>query len=32
MMGVKAVTALAGYKDLLIYAPFVLTGGDENDT
>jgi predicted nucleic acid-binding protein len=32
MMGVKAVTALEGYTDLLIYAPTVLIQGDEDDT
>jgi hypothetical protein len=31
-MGVKAVTALEGYADLLIYAPTILTEGEENDT
>jgi predicted nucleic acid-binding protein len=29
MMGVKAVTALEGYDDLLIYDPSILTGGEE---
>jgi len=28
MMGVKAVTALTGYKDLLIYTPAILVGGE----
>jgi len=28
IMGVKAVTALEGYDDLLIYAPSMLTGGE----
>jgi hypothetical protein len=32
MMGVKAITAPEGFGDVLIYAPSVLTGGDENDT
>ena len=32
MMGVKAVTALEGYDDLLIYEPTILIGSDENDT
>jgi hypothetical protein len=32
IMGVKAVTALEGYKDLLIYAPTILIEGDEDDT
>jgi predicted nucleic acid-binding protein len=32
MMGVKAVTALEGYTDLLIYAPPVLIEGEEDDT
>jgi predicted nucleic acid-binding protein len=32
MMGVKAVTALEGYTDLLIYAPTVLIEGEEDDT
>ncbi|GMO57717.1 MAG: hypothetical protein Ta2G_17560 [Termitinemataceae bacterium] len=32
MMGVKAVTALEGYNDLLIYEPTILLGGEENDT
>ncbi|GMO38114.1 MAG: hypothetical protein Ta2B_17820 [Termitinemataceae bacterium] len=32
MMGVKAVTALEGYNDLLIYEPKILLGGEENDT
>ena len=29
--GVKAVTALEGYNDLLIYTPSTLIGGDEDD-
>jgi len=29
-MGVKAVTALEGYKELLIYTPTVLLGGDDD--
>jgi predicted nucleic acid-binding protein len=32
MRGVKAVTALEGYGDLLIFTPSILVGGDENDT
>jgi predicted nucleic acid-binding protein len=32
IMGVKAVTALEGYNDLLIYAPTILIEGDEDDT
>jgi predicted nucleic acid-binding protein len=32
MMGVKAVTALEGYTDLLIYAPTVLIEGEDDDT
>ena len=32
MMGVKAVTALEGYDDLLIYTPSVLIGGGEDDS
>ena len=32
MMGVKAVTALEGYDDLLIYTPSTLIGGEEDDT
>jgi predicted nucleic acid-binding protein len=33
MMGVKAVTALEGYNDLLIYTPSILIGeGDEDDS
>jgi predicted nucleic acid-binding protein len=32
MMGVKAVTALEGYTDLLIYAPTVLIQGEDDDT
>lgn len=32
MMGVKAITALEGYDDVLIYTPSILTGGDENDS
>ncbi|GHU91385.1 hypothetical protein FACS1894202_12710 [Clostridia bacterium] len=30
--GVKAVTALEGYRDLLIYTPSILAGGEDNDT
>jgi hypothetical protein len=29
--GVKAVTALEGYADVLICTPSVIVGGDEND-
>jgi len=29
--GVKAVTAMAGYRDLMIYTPNYLVGGDNND-
>jgi predicted nucleic acid-binding protein len=32
MMGVKAVTALEGYDDLLIYTPSILIGGEQNDS
>jgi len=32
MMGVKAVTALEGYNDVLIYTPSILIGGETNDT
>ena len=32
MMGVKAITALKGYADLLIYAPPVLIEGEDDDT
>lgn len=32
MMGVKAVTALEGYDDVLIYTPPILTGGENDDT
>ena len=32
MMGVKAVTALEGYDDLLIYTPSILIGGERNDS
>ena len=32
MRGVKAITALEGYDDLLIFTPSILVGGDENDT
>jgi predicted nucleic acid-binding protein len=32
MMGVKAVTALEGYDDLLIYTPSVIIGGEHNDS
>ena len=31
MMGVKAVTALEGYDDILIYTPSILIGGEFND-
>ncbi|MDR2814315.1 MAG: hypothetical protein LBB79_06650 [Prevotellaceae bacterium] len=29
MMGVKTITALEGFNDVLIYAPSILTGGIE---
>ncbi|MCL1865039.1 MAG: hypothetical protein FWF73_04430 [Spirochaetes bacterium] len=29
IVGVKAVTALEGYNDVLIYAPSILIGGSE---
>jgi hypothetical protein len=32
IMGVKAVTALEGYSDILIYTPTILIGGDIDDT
>jgi predicted nucleic acid-binding protein len=32
VMGVKAVTALKGYNDLLIYTPSILIGGEHNDS
>ena len=32
MMGVKAITALEGFGDVLIYTPSVLAGGDDDDT
>jgi predicted nucleic acid-binding protein len=32
MMGIKAVTALEGYDDLLIYTPSILIGGEESDS
>jgi len=32
MMGVKAVTVLEGYDDLLIYTPSILVGGEFNDS
>ncbi|MDR2480805.1 MAG: PIN domain nuclease [Spirochaetaceae bacterium] len=32
IMGVKAVTALEGYTDLLIYAPPILIAGEDDDT
>jgi hypothetical protein len=31
IVGIKAVTALEGYKDLLIYDPTVLTGDEKDD-
>lgn len=31
MMGVKAITALEGFDDVLIYTPSVLAGGDDDD-
>jgi predicted nucleic acid-binding protein len=30
--GVKAITAMEGYKDILIYAPSILVEGEENDS
>jgi hypothetical protein len=32
MMGVKAIAALEGFNDVLIYAPSILTGGTQDDT
>ena len=32
IMGVKAVAALEGFNELLVYDPSVLLGGEENDT
>ena len=32
IMGVRAVTALEGYTDLLIYDPSILIAGEEDDT
>ena len=32
IMGVKAVTALEGYSDVLIYTPSILIGGEKDDT
>jgi predicted nucleic acid-binding protein len=32
MTGIKAVTTLEGYNDLLIYAPPMIIGGEENDS
>ena len=32
IMGVKAVTALEGYSDVLIYTPSILIGGEIDDT
>jgi hypothetical protein len=32
MMGVKAVTALEGFSDLLIYTPSILIGGEHSDS
>jgi len=32
MMGVKAVTALEGFNDVLIYTPSILIGGEIDDT
>jgi hypothetical protein len=32
MMGVKAITALEGCKDLLVYTPSVLIEGEDDDT
>jgi len=31
MNGVKAVTAMAGYRDLMIYTPTILIGGNDDD-
>ena len=31
MMGVKAITALEGFNEVLIYTPSVLAGGDDDD-
>jgi len=31
-MGVKAITALEGFSDVLIYTPSILVGGDNDDT
>ena len=30
--GVKAITALEGYSDILIYTPSILIGGNDNDS
>lgn len=30
--GVKAITAMCGYKDILIYPPTILLEGEANDT
>jgi predicted nucleotidyltransferase len=32
MAGVKAITVINGYKDLLIYTPGSIAEGDEDDT
>ena len=32
IMGVKAITALEGFNDVLIYTPSILVGGDKDDT
>jgi len=32
IMGVKAITALEGYSDMMIYTPSILIGGDTDDT
>ena len=32
LMGVKAVTALEGFNDVLIYTPSILLGGEIDDT
>jgi hypothetical protein len=29
--GVKAITAMEGYKDMLIYSPAILIEGEDND-
>ena len=32
MMGVKAITALEGFNDVLIFTPSILAGGDDDDS